>query len=1516
MINAKMTMDGASIDRVATPRIVSTAESLTRAELFTADPSLGGISAYNYAGALPTDVVYPLFFSDLPTAVISVRANWIDNVGDPGSYSFNFLISDPRVQSVVDAINSTWPGAVDVSVTARADGSRLVLSMAAREPLVEVVSLEILNAVAVPNACAATEVWPFAMFRYFEPDRRAISRVGDVVPPPPRPGTFTTPLSRGVAHGEDRTSASLNRGIDEITRDLLRRDHTADLLTAPVALRGVTNYTASVTEVSLDPLATGDSFGAPVRVLSHPSSAGTFIAVRGARWRAQRDMVRLVDASLHADLTLSSTPHTLDRGGDHRFIDATTEGEWVVVTGPESTMITAAPGHYRSPTSDRPLVTTGYRMVDEVTIEFLEELDPTLRLTEMVIKDSATQAGMYVTSWLGGWRATVRPFNGASDLRVSAGNRAGVQEGLSMPAHGTALLHRGPYVEPHEWLVKHIGGAYVLDHLNTVYAVGDAAGYGADVDTYSAPGGVQPYVAFVSDVTRADPTQSDRAPRAVDSALLQTGRGGLNAQQRVPLPVGPLHLPTTMSGAADEEGRASIAPIASASRATDVYLPPPAGMLSPYSGISDVDSIAYLLVSGDDPAILSAEELAMRTSAHISATEPAELERQRVVARGYVTISFDGVDVYGGPGRVVRDQGGFTQDLTGRAGFIPEIGLVAITAVFSGRHAQFTVLDAITKDPITSTTAIDTTMTVVPNTAASQRDPEGVRRPTTSRFWANDEESDYLIDITGSRQIIAGERYVGSSSAYIRVDQSGVPYAVFTLGPGISDEQVAGVTGSSVAHTAYLYGDYYPGNQLEDLFNGTPGTSDVSYRSPVSYEFFAMRGNHFYRGRVAAPDAVALVESDRVYALACRLPDVFSEQGDGPLSAGNAVLYMRANNLQLTAERAVHGSITARELLVHGDTRVVGHDGGSETADVLTRVNESQHLASTAARSVYDGNYVFSGITASPDSARVSSYYVHSESAVLHGHVSYCDAEEAAHHVYDQAERCITDTRGLWVVPGGLVTEGASSDGLLSRGRFGVTHRTLVETESHSVDVLERIRDLEHQVARLTTVASLSASAVRDLNARWHSLYYQETERFQGPCYKLVAALEDLHDRLNNLVTDRTPAQVIADDAGDVMYDLFPLLYQYGKYGQIAGYATPLTAEDVDLIMSLPITLSPPVLPNSTARSAVSLYIGTFDANRRDFTGALSAIPGAYSYVTSGGKFDVTVPLDAVSAEVSFTYGDIAAAASGLGQSRADHSVPHAVRPIDTLSGHRHFEEVSGPRVTWPAQGGYTPSVERPSYTINQGCYIAPRTEVPTSIPLLNGGIASSADITQRIEQRVLPLLGFAYSTKIAVGSAVEVRRSYWLPVHYSGGPSGRSVPLSAQPSRDAALPAAPAPTYYALNAQSPYPFTAPDDFMSYSPGGTGNSEYDIAVDRPDYLTPIYVGGIIFAFTTAELANEAMLSLDSQLYARYTSLAGEEYVVLTDIGITEFARAAKEIYRGGERALSARQYSKTAVYRS
>lgn len=1588
MINAKMTLDGARIERVQVPTLVSTGESLTRAELFVAFPEAANIDAYAYAGARATDRIYPLFHSNLVDCALKLRLVYSLS-GTEQVVERTALSTLPLIGSVVEDINSVWADLANVRVRARNDGSRLVITAEPSAPNVNPIRLEVLNS-AVAGRCSATEVWSHTLFRYFSPDPRAISRVGDVVPPPPRPHQFTTPISRGVAEGEDRTSASLNRGLELVSRELTERAHAQDLHTRRVALGFDAVNDSLVPEFDLSPeIPPGEGIALVGTAVSHPDSEGTLLFFKGARWLIEVDTPwALVENASFGEAALSSTPHTQDRDGSHTYFNAT-HADWHVHYGPTIVGITTlvADNSRRLLSSVACKGNLACRMVDSETIEFLNPLDPFEQITEAVLKDSAG-AGCYVVEWLGPYRAIIAPLKGASPHRTAAGIRAGVDAELVFDGNGNIDLHRGPYVDPHEYVAASVPGYYVtpsmtdgltltsyVTHVHPVYQ--DALG--------EVPTSILPFDAHVALLQRHGPYGESARPRVHDDALLQSTRWGLDQAQRIVQPIGPLDPARTLSGFAGEEGRSVPTSATVRGATTTTFLPPPPGSINdPYIGVPNpnLDKIVYSIFSGTAYAGINDEDV----SAHIAQTEPSELERQRAIARRYTRITVTSVDVYPALSRLVSEEGLFTTETAGRTAFIPAVGVVAITSVFSPRHAEFEVLDAITKDnPYVRPPILNTQVHIVPDAVGSHRDPQFNSPPTASRYWANNTNADYQIDIVADKQLIAGERLhsgynaqfvlkpaelvpgvgagnIGSIGGIGSIDLgdldlsdiiiNAIPYVVFAIPSGINDENVASLTGDLVAHIDYLYGEMYTGTVAGQLFdNDAQGTSDVSYRSPISYEFFVYDpvNDLFYRGRARADETIGLVNDGRIYALAFPLPRAFITLQEGPFT--HASLYFRLNNVQLTASRrGVYGRMIAREAYVHGPVTVVGHDGGDENVQVVHSASEVSQIAQSTIFATDDTQQSsFCRFDARPQSARC--VVSHSTDTLINTRaVTVCEADFASTHIADAAQQSIIEPAGLIVCMQDENREGQSTQALLSLGRPAFTETTALRTEEWSTTIRTELSALKEQVDRVHSMAALTVGAVSELNYWRYTL--MTTEWHLARLRESRAAFSQALSRVTAGATGPVEDQSL-DQAFITAANNFILWGYYGPFFGIPQYTRAAHDELLKKECSEAYT------------SWAATYLDPSDLIN-DVIDPLAyldhRIPGVYN-VAIHDKSSVRLNVDPhdIRHPDAFTYGDLVEVTNLARLSSSGTSV--GVPPIARVQA-GHFGSAYEVRTSWleasPLSRGASIRVTEVSSaptisTNNDGTYkfIGGINQAGSGIPVMPSyyfeniqnvnEIYFSTDLNNYLEDPaedfVAPVFGYGFVKDFTnySWSDVNVYRTTWIVPYESQQPNledSRRVykidqtnenlfknrPNLSDQSKKLMYPETGGGELRfgdtrVLFFRSPF-VNAPRRY-SGNVAGYNLDAHEVGMDRFTLssagiqLRPIYYSGMIYAYDTAELADQAFTTADPALYERYTANStGREFIKLTDLGLSEYAKTIEHLFWPLDRGLSTRVHSK------
>lgn len=204
---------GANIERVIDPFLVSTGRAFTKSELRAEGVNVDNIQKY---AALPDSAHVFCTFSgdqDLAVSQLSLEADLYNENDALILREFDIEITEVTVSGVVKEISTKLAnnGFIDFLVELR--HNRLQITARRGQQNLRVGELRIIDSRGAANKESVNDVSnPHRLFNYFFPDRRAISRSGDLMPAPAR-GDFVTPQSVGVSQGEPRTSASLNRGL-------------------------------------------------------------------------------------------------------------------------------------------------------------------------------------------------------------------------------------------------------------------------------------------------------------------------------------------------------------------------------------------------------------------------------------------------------------------------------------------------------------------------------------------------------------------------------------------------------------------------------------------------------------------------------------------------------------------------------------------------------------------------------------------------------------------------------------------------------------------------------------------------------------------------------------------------------------------------------------------------------------------------------------------------------------------------------------------------------------------------------------------------------------------------------------------------------------------------------------------------------------------------------------------------------------------------------------------------------
>ncbi|MGA1353845.1 MAG: hypothetical protein ACO32I_03545, partial [Candidatus Limnocylindrus sp.] len=195
-------LSGVDIPRVPNPFIVSSLP-VKRVDELTADEQ-----HENYAALAPHEIVLPVFH--LSDRLILSYTTSIRLAGPPVTKTIRTFVC--TADALVSLINE------DTRVRATIDHGRLVIEALSLNPVQQSMYIQIEYAEDAEHVSATDPRAP--IFRYYAPDPRGISRRDDIAPPPARAGHETSPVSAGVARYEERTSASINRGVGRISYDM------------------------------------------------------------------------------------------------------------------------------------------------------------------------------------------------------------------------------------------------------------------------------------------------------------------------------------------------------------------------------------------------------------------------------------------------------------------------------------------------------------------------------------------------------------------------------------------------------------------------------------------------------------------------------------------------------------------------------------------------------------------------------------------------------------------------------------------------------------------------------------------------------------------------------------------------------------------------------------------------------------------------------------------------------------------------------------------------------------------------------------------------------------------------------------------------------------------------------------------------------------------------------------------------------------------------------------------------
>ena len=241
-----------------------------------------------------------------------------------------------------------------------------------------------------------------------------------------------------------------------------------------------------------------------------------------------------------------------------------------------------------------------------------------------------------------------------------------------------------------------------------------------------------------------------------------------------------------------------------------------------------------------------------------------------------------------------------------------------------------------------------------------------------------------------------------------------------------------------------------------------------------------------------------------------------------------------------------------------------------------------------------------------------------------------------------------------------------------------------------------------------------------------------------------------------------------------------------------------------------------------------------------------------------------------------------------------------------------------------------------------QGIPTMPQYVAPLAYPQGMREILGSADLTRYLvddsEDFIAPVFGYAISKQLStdLSSMVRIYQTTWLDPYVRNAATLQDsrrvyaidqgsenlfknrMDLSDQ-SKKLMYPANGTGELrfgdtHVLFFRSPY-VTAPSTYVD----GAGINPVEVGISRfnlPDEqeklsLRPIYYSGMIYAYDTPELADQAFTTADPALYERYTaSSTGREFIKLTDLGLSEYAKTIEDLFWPLDRGLSTRVHSK------
>ena len=448
---------GSSLDRVRQPRIASTAEVVRVSQL----ESLLGIEPNEvvaYRGLDANTLVLPLFFqteeqNSVTTANLALRVHYTNSLGQALTEDLDIAINSPSISDVISAISQTDTGIEGVTLEAEMRGGRLNITLQGAPLEGSLRWLSVRDSVNLQRVSATDIRNPAVPFKYFYPDMRARSVVGEVVGTPARrDGPSTTSLSAGVAEYEDRTSSSLNRSSERLSRELDRRDLRStrlmpEVIEIPIAVEDISSATLS-----------NDYSSSAVQCKLIHGGGKVILALRGVTPSytvgGSSPDAKIVNYNNEPTLRLYGSQDSADRAEPHSrqsVLDFGTPlaiSEWYDL-GEDALssqdLETLVPDSLISLGDIAPRQQAQYTRVDEITLQFSEDIPNRPNNVLLSIENEY----FFVREWLGERRAIIGPVAGSQHASYLGGG-AGLEV---LQSSGDVFIVRAPVLHRGAWAI-------------------------------------------------------------------------------------------------------------------------------------------------------------------------------------------------------------------------------------------------------------------------------------------------------------------------------------------------------------------------------------------------------------------------------------------------------------------------------------------------------------------------------------------------------------------------------------------------------------------------------------------------------------------------------------------------------------------------------------------------------------------------------------------------------------------------------------------------------------------------------------------------------------------------------------------------------------------------------------------------------------------------------------------------------------------------------------------------------